>query len=101
LRREIIKIPQLDFTDILETMQTKIKIRIHKFVLDRMLDYCAHEQFSPDGDEYYIVSFPFIGDEYYYNILLGFGDKRERLEPPDIRAEMKRRIHSIAALYEN
>ena len=69
--------PQLDFTDILATMQTKIKIRIHKSVMDRVLDYCTYEHFSPDGDEHYIVSFPFIENEYYYNILFSFGNKCE------------------------
>lgn len=93
--------PTLDFTDILETMQTKIKIRIHKSVMDRVLDFCSYEDFSPDGDEYYIVRFPFIENEYYYDILLSFGDKCECLEPLHIRAEMKRRIHDTAALYEN
>jgi predicted DNA-binding transcriptional regulator YafY len=93
--------PILDFAEILETMQTKIKIRIHKSVMDRVLDYCTYESFSPDGDEHYIVSFPFIENDYYYNILLGFGDKCECLEPLHIRAEMKRRIHDIATLYEN
>lgn len=93
--------PQLDFTDILATMQTKIKIRIHKSVMDRVLDYCTYEHFSPDGDEHYIVSFPFIENEYYYNILFSFGDKCECLEPLHIRTEMKCRIHDIATLYEN
>ncbi|ADY55540.1 hypothetical protein Sgly_1224 [Syntrophobotulus glycolicus DSM 8271] len=93
--------PQLDFTDILATMQTKIKIRIHTSVRDRVLDYCTDEHFSPDGDEHYMVRFPFIENEYYYNILFSFGDKCECLEPLHIRAEMKRRIHEIAALYEN
>ncbi len=93
--------PTLDFAEILETMQTRIKIRIHKSVMDRVLDYCTYEDFSPDGDEYYIVSFPFIENEYYYDILLSFGDKCECLEPLHIRAEMKRRIHDIASLYEN
>ena len=93
--------PQLDFTDIWVTMQTEIKIRIHKSVKDRVLDYCAYEHFSPDGDEHYIVSFPFKENEYYYNILFSFGDKCECLEPLYIRTEMKRRIHNIAALYEN
>lgn len=93
--------PQLDFMDILETMQTQIKIRIHKSVMDRVLDYCTCEHFSPDGDEHYFVSFPFIENEYYYNILFGFGDKCECLGPLPIRTEMKRRIHAIAALYEN
>lgn len=90
--------PQLDLDNILETMQTRIRIRIHKSVMDRMLDYCAFENFSPDGDEHYIVSFPFIENEYYYSILLSFGDKCECLEP-HIRKEMKRRIQDIATLY--
>lgn len=93
--------PILDFAEILETMQTKIKIRIHKSVMERVLDFCSYEHFAPDGDEYYIVSFPFIENEYYYDILLSFGDKCECLEPLHIRTEMKRRIHNIAALYED
>ena len=91
--------PQLDFAGILETMQTRIKIRIHKSVMDRVLDYCAYENFLPDGDAHYIVNFPFIENDYYYDILLCFGDKCECLEPPHIRAEMKRKIQEIAALY--
>lgn len=93
--------PTLDFEDLLETMQTKIKIRIHKSVMDRVLDFCSYEDFSPDGDEYYIVRFPFIENEYHYDILLGFGNKCECLEPLHIRAEMKRRIHDLAAVYES
>ncbi|WP_397358195.1 WYL domain-containing protein [Oscillibacter sp.] len=46
-----------------------------------------------------IVNFPFIENDYYYDILLSFGDKCECLEPPHIRAEMKRKIQDIAALY--
>ncbi|WP_414732785.1 helix-turn-helix transcriptional regulator [Acetobacterium carbinolicum] len=93
--------PQLDFTDILATMQIKIKIRIHKSIVDRVLDYCTYEHFSPDGDEHFIVRFPFIENDYHYNILFSFGDKCECLEPLHIRAEMKRRIHDIATLYES
>ncbi len=93
--------PQLEFADILATTQIKIKIRIHKSIMDRVLDYCPYEDFSPDGDEYYIVSFPFIENEYHYDILFSFGDKCECLEPLHIRTEMKRRIHDIATLYEN
>ena len=92
--------PQLDFSDILATLQTPIKLRIHKSVMDRVLDYCTYEQFSPDGDEHYLVSFPFIENEYYYNILFSFGDKCQCLEPLHIRTEMKRRIQDIAGIYE-
>ena len=93
--------PQLDFTDILAAMQTDIKIRIHKAITDRVLDYCTFEHFSPDGDQHYIVDFPFVENEYHYNILFSFGDKCECLEPLHIRTEMKRRIHNIAELYES
>lgn len=93
--------PQLDFTDRLATMQTNINIRIHQSVMDRVLDYCTYEHIYPDGDEHYIVSFPFIENDYYYNILFSFGDKCECLEPLHIRTEMKRRIHDIAAIYES
>jgi len=93
--------PILEFEEILETMQTTIKIRIHKSIMDRVLDYCTYENFSSNSDEYYIVNFPFIENEYYYDILLGFGNKCECLEPLYIRTEMKRRIHNVAAIYEN
>lgn len=93
--------PILDFEETLQSMQTPIKIRIHRSILDRVLDYCTYEHFFPDGGDYYIVDFPFIENDYYYDILLGFGDKCECLEPLKIRDEMKRRIQGIAAIYED
>ena len=93
--------PILDFAETGRAMQTRIKIRIHKSVIDRVLDFCSYEDFSPDGDNHYIVRFPFIENEYWYNILFSFGDKCECLEPLHIRMEMKRRIHDIAAIYES
>lgn len=93
--------PQLDFDDIWATIQTKIKIRIHKSIIDRVLDYCTYEDFSSDRDEYYIVDFPFVENDYHYDILLSFGDKCECLEPPHIRKKMKCRIHDIATIYES
>jgi predicted DNA-binding transcriptional regulator YafY len=93
--------PQLEFSDILTSMQIKIKIRVHKSIMDRVLDYCTGESFIPDGHEHYIVSFPFIENEYYYHILLGFGNKCECLEPLNVRSEMKRRISDMVALYES
>lgn len=92
--------PQLDFDDVLTTLQTRIKIRIHNCIMDRVLDFCEYESFLPDGDEHYIVSFPFIENKYCYDILLGFGDKCECLEPLYIRNKMKRRIHDMVNLYE-
>lgn len=93
--------PILNPAKIIETVQTEIKIRIHKSVLDRVLEFCTYDHFLPDGDEHYIVNFPFIENEYYYDILLSFGDKCECLEPLHIRAEMKRKTHDIAAIYRD
>lgn len=93
--------PVLDFAEMLETMQTKIKIRIHQSVMDQVLDICAFEDFFQDGKEHYIVWFPFIENDYYFNFLFSLGDQCECLEPLHIRAEMRRRIQNIAALYEN
>jgi len=91
--------PQLEFDDILATMETVIKIRIHRSVMDRVLDFCSYEHFTPDGDEHYMVDFPFIENEYYYDIFLSFGDKCECLEPPHVRAKLKQKIQEIVALY--
>lgn len=93
--------PILDFEKILVAMQTEVKIRIHKSILDRVLEYCTFDQFTPDGDEHYFVNFPFIENDYHYDILLSFGDKCECLEPLHIRTEIKRKIQDIAAIYDN
>lgn len=92
--------PQLDISGVLETMQTEIILRIHKSVMDRVLDYCPYEHFTPDGGEYYIVRFPFIENDYHYDILFSFGDRCECLDPQHVRTGMKRRIQDIAAIYE-
>lgn len=93
--------PILDIGEIVETLQIRIKIRIHKSIMDRVLDLCAYEYFTPDGDEHFIVNFPFIDRDYYYDMLLSFGDKCECLEPLYVREKVKRKILNIAALYDN
>lgn len=92
--------PQLDITEMVESMQTYITIRIHKSVMDRVLEYCTYDHFSPDGEEHYLVRFPFVENDYHYGILFSFGDSCECLEPLRIRTEMKRRIQAMVALYD-
>lgn len=91
----------LDFEEIFENVPIRIKLRIHKSIMDRVLDYCSYEHFSPVDDEYYIVDFPFFENDYNYDILLSFGSKCECLEPLHIRTEMKRKIQDLAAIYKN
>ena len=93
--------PQLDITDMVEKLQILITIRIHKSVMDRVLEYCTYEHFTPDGDEHYLVRFPFIENDYHYDVLFSFGESCECKEPLRIRSEMKRRILAMAALYQH
>ncbi|NTV79651.1 MAG: WYL domain-containing protein, partial [Clostridiales bacterium] len=93
--------PQLDITDILDSLQKNVKIRVHKSILDRVLEYCTFEDVFPDGENHYIANFPFIENDYYYNILFGFGNQCECLEPVYVRREMKHRIQNMAAIYES
>ena len=45
-------------------------------------------------------SYPFIENDYYYDMLLSFGQACECLAPTHIREELKRRAQAIAAMYE-
>ena len=91
--------PQLDFSDAVAARQTTITLRIHKSILERVLDFIVSEDIKPDGETHYIVHYPLIENDYYYGILLSFGDKCECIDPPHVRAEMKRRAEAIAVLY--
>lgn len=91
----------LDLEKIFEIIPIRIKLRIHESIMDRLLDYCSYELFFPIDDEYYIVDFPFIENDYNYDLLFSFGSKCECLEPLHIRTEMKRRTHDLAAIYKN
>lgn len=95
------KTPLLDFSEALETVQTEVIIRIHRSVMDQVLDFCDYGHFTPDGADHYIVRFPFVENDYYYNILFSLGDSCECLEPQHVRTEMKRRIDKMVRLYSS
>ena len=91
--------PVLDFEEAVEKLQTDIRLRVHRSILDRILEFCAFERIKPDGEDYYLVEYPFIERDYYYDMLLSFGDKCECLEPAYVREELKRRIARLSQLY--
>lgn len=93
--------PILNIDDMVIPMQKTITLRIHESILERVLDYCAYNQFSAEDDSHYIVHFPFIENDYYYDMLLSFGNKCECLEPPQIRKELHLRILALAAMYDS
>lgn len=92
--------PLLDTTDILDKLRTTIKLRIHESLMEQLLDYCAYDQFSKEGENFYIVNFPFIENDYHYGILLSFGERCECLEPLHVRLELKRKITNLSKIYE-
>lgn len=91
--------PQLDYTEEAVSMKTSITLRVHKSVLERVLDHCSQEDLSPDGEAHYTVNFPFRENDYHFHILLGLGDKCECIAPSHVRAEIRRRALAIAALH--
>lgn len=91
--------PQLDIDDMVAPMQKTIVLRIHKSILERVLDYCTYDQFSQEDNSHYIVHFPFIENDYYYDMLLSFGNKCECLAPQHVREELHHRILALASIY--
>lgn len=91
--------PQLEFEKILSSIQTDIQLRIHPSILDRILEYCSFDRISPEGDGF-LVRFPFVENDYYYDMLLGFGTRCECLGPEKVRNEIKRRINRLVDIYE-
>lgn len=90
----------LDFSDHLKEIQTTITLRVHQSLMERILDFCEYDDCSSDGEEHFIVQFPFIENDYYYTMLLSFGETCECLEPPHVRQELKQKIARVAKLYE-
>lgn len=91
--------PLLDFNDMPTPTRTKITLRVHRSVMDRVLDHCGYDDVSPDGEDRYIVRFPFVENEYYYDVLLSFGEACECLEPSRVRAKMQQKLRDMLALY--
>lgn len=93
--------PLLDTTEILDKLQITIKLQIHESIMERILDYCDYNNFTKVSKHHYIVDFPFIENDYYYGLLLSFGDQCECLGPLHIRNELKTKIASLGSIYTN
>ena len=91
--------PTLELDELPEALQTDIRLRVHASGLDRVLDFCPPERVTPDGTEHYLVNYPFIERDYFYDMLLSFGDKCVCLAPEHVRDELRRRIQRMARIY--
>jgi len=90
--------PVLDYENGILAMQTEIRLLADESIFDRILEFCPYDKITrtPQG---LLVNYPFIENDYYYDILLSFGDKCECLSPEHVREEIKRRILSMAEKY--
>ena len=94
-----IPLAELDGTPYARELQSTISLRIKRPIAERVLDYCPFKDFAPDGDDHYLVSFPFIDRDYYYDMLLSFGEDCEVLGPPDIRKKMADKTRRLSDAY--
>ena len=88
-----------EFTEMMDKKQITVKLLIHKSARDKVIDYCGNENITPYDEEHFIALLPFIDEDSGYNLILGFGDKCECLEPVEVRKELIRRIENLSQLY--
>lgn len=77
-----------------------IKLLIDVALKEKVLERCGEEQIKAYDDNKLLVDFPFIADDFGYNMLLGYGHRCECLEPEDIREELIRRIDALRGIYD-
>lgn len=90
---------EFDGTPYAQELQETINLRIRRSLAERVLDHCPYERFTPDGDDHFLVSFPFIDRDYYYDLLLSFGEDCEALEPPSVRKKMASKLERLSKRY--
>jgi predicted DNA-binding transcriptional regulator YafY len=76
-----------------------IKIEIDESILDRVLEKCDEEAIKKLDNGKYIVDFPFVDDDYSYEILLGYGNKCKCLEPQWVKEKYLDKLRNILNKY--
>lgn len=89
----------LGYSDWIKKKIIKIKLLVDESLREKLMGYCGEESIESYGDNKLIVNFPFTEDDFGYNILLGFGDKCECLEPAHVREELVSRIKKLLNVY--
>lgn len=77
-----------------------LKLLIDESLLDIMLEFCGKDNVTFYKDNKYVAYFPFVEDDYFYNMILRFDDKCECLEPEHVRLEIIRRIERLLSIYQ-
>lgn len=77
-----------------------ITLLVGETLRDSMVVFCGTENIVPYGEHQFIARFPFVEDDFWYSMLLRFGDQCECLEPEHVRREVIRRIENLLAVYK-
>lgn len=99
LQREFVEKP-LDGSGWIDKRLIKIKLLVDWSLREQMVERCGEDNVKAFLDDKFIVDFPFVADDLGYNILMGFGDKCECIEPENIRVELIKRIRKLLCVYE-
>ncbi|WWD83653.1 hypothetical protein TEGL_20660 [Terrisporobacter glycolicus ATCC 14880 = DSM 1288] len=76
-----------------------IKLLVDWSLREIMVERCGDDNVKEYGDDKFIVDFPFVEDDFGYNILMGFGDKCECLSPENVLLELINRIQKLMKIY--
>jgi len=80
---------------------TMITLKVTHKIKEQLCDKFGQLHFShTDDPEKVIIDFPFMEDDFGYNLLLGFGCQCECIQPKHVRTELKRRLTDMLAIYQ-
>lgn len=76
-----------------------IKLLADISLKEKILERCEEENITYCEKNKMIVDFPFVDDDFGYELLLSFGNKCECLEPLEVREKMIEMIKNIMQIY--
>ena len=76
-----------------------IKLLADISLKETLLEKCEEEDIIPCENQKLLVYFPFVDDDFGYDLLMSFGNRCQCLEPPKVREELIRRIENTLKLY--
>ncbi len=79
----------------------EVKIRIHRSVVDRVIERFGESHVLEMGEETCLAMYPIVNHSFGYDKLLAFGDKCEVLEPPEVRIVFGEYVRGIMDKYKN
>lgn len=83
-----------------ERKRILLKLVIQESLLEIMIEKCGKDNVYPIGKGKYMAYFPFVEDDYFYNMLISYGNQCECVEPTHVREEIVNRLENILGVYK-